>query len=50
MKLGDTLEKIFIVTGIKKLVHFFTDQMGIDDCGCEERKEKLNNLKLHRRK
>ena len=35
--LGDTVEKITIATGLKKLV----DRMA-EDCGCEERKEYLN--------
>ena len=35
--LGDTVEKITIATGLKKLV----DRMS-EDCGCEERKEYLN--------
>ena len=34
--LGDTIEKITEVTGIKKLIK--------GDCGCEERKKKLNKL------
>ena len=38
--LGDTVEKITEKTGIKKLVKFIAG----DDCGCEERKEKLNKL------
>lgn len=38
--LGDTIEKITEATGIKKAVEFL---MG-DDCGCDERKEKLNKL------
>lgn len=38
--LGDTVEKITEATGIKKLVHFIAGE----DCGCEERKEKLNKL------
>lgn len=36
---GDTIEKIAEATGIKKVVEAITD-----DCGCEERKQKLNNL------
>lgn len=36
--LGDVIEKVTEKTGIKKAVKFITD----DDCGCEERKEKLN--------
>jgi len=38
--LGDTIEKITEATGIKKAVHFLFGE----DCGCEERKEKLNKL------
>ena len=37
--LGDTLEKVFKATGIKKVVESITD-----DCGCDERKEKLNRI------
>ena len=36
--LGDTIEQITEVTGIKKLVNFIAGE----DCGCEERKQKLN--------
>jgi hypothetical protein len=39
--LGDTIEKITTATGIKKLVEIFVDGK---DCGCEQRKEKLNEL------
>lgn len=38
--LGDTIETITEKTGIKKLVHFIAGE----DCGCEERKQKLNEL------
>ena len=38
--LGDTVEKITEATGIKKLVKFIAGE----DCGCAERKEKLNKL------
>jgi len=37
--LGDTVEKITEATGIKKIVEAITD-----DCGCQERKERLNRL------
>lgn len=40
MGMGDTIEKITKATGIKKLVEFVAGE----DCGCEERKEKLNAL------
>lgn len=38
--LGDTIEKITEKTGVKKLVKFLAGE----DCGCDERKETLNNL------
>lgn len=38
--LGDTLEKRFKALGIDKLVKFIAGE----DCGCEERKAKLNAL------
>jgi hypothetical protein len=37
--LGDTIEKITQATGIKAIVEAVTD-----DCGCEERKKKLNQM------
>lgn len=41
--LGDTIEQITTATGIKAAVDWFADATGID-CGCEARKEKLNEL------
>lgn len=41
--LGDTIEKVTKATGIKKAVEIFSKATGID-CGCEERKKKLNEL------
>jgi hypothetical protein len=41
--LGDTIEKVTKATGIKKAVEWFSDKTGID-CGCDERKAKLNKL------
>jgi predicted Zn-ribbon and HTH transcriptional regulator len=38
--LGDTIEKVTRATGIKKAVEWALGE----DCGCEERKEKLNKL------
>lgn len=38
--LGDTVEKITKATGIKKAVKWIAG----DDCGCDERKDKLNKL------
>jgi hypothetical protein len=42
--LGDMVEKITKATGIKKAVEFIAGE----DCGCEERKERLNNLRFRR--
>jgi hypothetical protein len=38
--LGDTIEKVFKATGISKVAKWLLGE----DCGCEERKEKLNKL------
>jgi len=38
--LGDTVEKITKATGIKKAVKFLAGE----DCGCDDRKDKLNHL------
>ena len=38
--LGDTIEKITEATGIKAAVKFLAGE----DCGCDERKEKLNKI------
>ena len=38
--LGDTIEQITEATGIKKLVEFIAGE----DCGCNERKAKLNAM------
>jgi hypothetical protein len=44
--LGDTIEKFTTATGIKKAVKVISEAVGIEDCGCNGRKEKLNNPKL----
>ena len=40
--LGDTIEKITTVTGIKKIVETLTKAVGKEDCGCNKRKDALN--------
>lgn len=42
--LGDTIATVTRVTGIKKVVHAVTRTVGIKDCGCKKRQEKLNEL------
>jgi hypothetical protein len=39
--LGDVIENIAESTGIKKLVQIFVNG---EDCGCDKRKEKINEL------
>jgi len=41
--LGDTIEQFTEATGIKKAVEMFSEATGID-CGCDERKKKLNQI------
>lgn len=41
--LGDVVESITEATGIKKVVEVFSDVTGID-CGCDDRRDKLNKL------
>jgi hypothetical protein len=43
--LGDTIGKVTAATGIKRAVEFVTKASG-RDCGCDARKENLNNPKL----
>lgn len=43
--LGDTIEKITAATGIKKVVETVSKATG-KECGCNKRKETLNNPNL----
>ena len=45
---GDVVEKITTVTGIKAIVKAFTPEG--EDCGCDKRKEKMNELPILSRK
>jgi hypothetical protein len=47
-KVGDTIEKVTNATGIKKAVEIFSNITGMD-CGCEERKEKMNQMFMRKR-
>jgi len=40
-KLGDIIERITYYTGIQWLLYKFIDK---DSCGCDKRKEYLNNI------
>tara|TARA_R100000808_G_scaffold24259_2_gene55412 strand:+ start:40 stop:204 length:165 start_codon:yes stop_codon:yes gene_type:complete len=41
--LGDSIEKITTATGIKPLIQIAARSMGYEDCGCDKRKQWLNN-------
>jgi len=41
--LGDTIEKITKVTGLKTLTEIASKAVGFKDCGCNGRKEWLND-------
>lgn len=41
--LGDTIAKVTHYTGISKLTEVITEALGIEDCGCDRRRENLNN-------
>jgi len=43
--LGDTVEKVIRVTGVKKAVNSL-----VKDCGCAKRQEKLNELFPYKKK
>lgn len=43
--IGDTIEKITTATGIKAVVDKVSEVTG-KDCGCEKRKQALNNPNL----
>jgi len=42
--LGDSIEKFTKKTGIKRVVEAVTKLAGLEGCGCDERKEYLNEL------
>jgi hypothetical protein len=42
--LGDTVDKITTATGIKKLVKATASAVGVEDCGCDKRKDTLNRI------
>jgi hypothetical protein len=50
MKIGTFLERIFKATGIKWLVEkIVVDLLGFETCGCERRRDKLDNLTIKRK-
>lgn len=47
MKLGDLIHYITKYTGIKWLVNKYHNYLGTD-CGCDDRRKKLNEIKIER--
>ena len=39
---GDSVEKFTTKTGIKKVVNKVTKAAGVEDCGCDKRRDTLN--------
>ena len=49
LRIGDKLEFVFKWTGIKWLVNkVVVDWLGYESCGCEDRRDALNNFKFKR--
>ncbi len=42
--LGDTIDKLTTKTGVKKIIRVVTKAVGVDNCGCDKRKDKLNEI------
>jgi hypothetical protein len=47
--LGDTIAKLTAATGIDKLVEEVASAMGKEDCGCNKRRRRLNDLFPYKR-
>ena len=51
MKLGDLTEKIINIITFgkgKSIATWIAKKLGYDSCGCDERKDKLNKIKIKR--
>jgi hypothetical protein len=48
--LGDTIAYLTELLKIDKAIKAATEAMGIEDCGCERRKEKLNEMFPYKKK
>ena len=52
MKLGDIVEKIIVVITLgqgKRIATWIAKKyFGMEDCGCDKRKQDLNNIKINR--
>jgi hypothetical protein len=51
MKLGNIIEKIINIITLgqgKRIATWIAHKRGKESCGCDERKESLNNIKIKR--
>jgi len=51
IKLGNLLEKIIKIITLgqgKRISTYIAKKMGYEDCGCDDRKKALNNIKIKR--
>mgnify|MGYP003116963428 CR=1 FL=1 len=51
MKLGNLIEKLINIITFrqgKRIAQFVANKLGYEDCGCDDRKKALNNLKIKR--
>ena len=51
MKLGNLLEKIISIITIgqgKRIAKYIAKKLGKEDCGCDERRDSLNKIKIKR--
>lgn len=51
MRLGDLVEKIISIITIgqgKHIAKYIAKKLGKEDCGCDERRDALNDLKIKR--
>ena len=51
MKLGNLLEKIISIITIgqgKRMAKYIANKLGKEDCGCDERRDSLNKIKIKR--
>jgi len=49
IKLGTWLEYFLLVISLgqsKKIAHYVANKLGFEDCGCDKRRDYLNNLFL----
>lgn len=47
--LGDTISKVTAAAKLDKIAESIAKKLGMADCGCEERREKLNKIFPYKR-